>query len=302
MAVLPIGFFMPLPLPIMIPFMMWQSAAIAAGFGTYFQFAKRRVSAMSNEEFNKADPHELVNSMYEDIVKSIPDSFAKVDSLTPVILQSMNVMLDQAVKWLAGVISGNLFDNAPTFHNLETTTVIDPETPPITELLTLTIQFIAIMNDLSLEATIRNITDYDQKTRNLLIAEQARRIRLEEPLITPPTNELTDPKDFPSQILFDEFFNTLTKSDFENGGTRTRNYKGKIMQWTVIRKISWNQSTKKLSQFNWAKTWTIIGIPSTISGDLFALVNNVKNQIGADTVVHYPQDGNHLFYLTKRNL
>ncbi len=100
---------MPLPLPIMIPFMMWQSAAIAAGFGTYFQFAKRRVSAMSNEDFNKADPHELVNSMYEDIVKQIPSSFAKVDSLTPVMLQSMNVMLDQAVKWLQGAITGNIF-------------------------------------------------------------------------------------------------------------------------------------------------------------------------------------------------
>ncbi len=100
---------MPLPLPIMIPFMMWQSAAIAAGFGTYFQFAKRRVSAMSNEDFNKADPHELVNSMYEDIVKQIPSSFAKVDSLTPVMLQSMNVMLDQAVKWLQGAITGNFF-------------------------------------------------------------------------------------------------------------------------------------------------------------------------------------------------
>ncbi len=100
---------MPLPLPIMIPFMMWQSAAIAAGFGTYFQFAKRRVSAMSNEDFNKADPHELVNSMYDDIVKQIPSSFAKVDSLTPVMLQSMNVMLDQAVKWLQGAITGNFF-------------------------------------------------------------------------------------------------------------------------------------------------------------------------------------------------
>jgi len=106
---LPIGFFMPLPLPIMIPFMMWQSAAIAAGFGTYFQFAKRRVSAMSNEEFNKSDPHQLVNSMYEDIVKQIPSSFAKVDDLTPVMLQSMNVMLDQAVKWLQGAITGNIF-------------------------------------------------------------------------------------------------------------------------------------------------------------------------------------------------
>ncbi len=106
---LPIGFFMPLPLPIMIPFMMWQSAAIAAGFGTYFQFAKRRVSAMSNEEFNAAEPHQLVNSMYNDIVQQIPSSFAKVDSLTPVMLQSMNTMLDQAVKWLQGAITGNIF-------------------------------------------------------------------------------------------------------------------------------------------------------------------------------------------------
>ncbi len=100
---------MPLPLPIMIPFMMWQSAAIAAGFGTYFQFAKRRVSAMSNDEFNAADPHELVNSMYNDIVQQIPSYFAKVDSLTPVMLQSMNTMLDQAVKWLQGAITGNIF-------------------------------------------------------------------------------------------------------------------------------------------------------------------------------------------------
>jgi len=100
---------MPLPLPIMIPFMMWQSAAIAAGFGTYFQFAKRKVSAMSNDEFNSANPHDLVNAMYNDIVQQIPSSFAKVDSLTPVMLQSMNTMLDQAVKWLQGAITGNIF-------------------------------------------------------------------------------------------------------------------------------------------------------------------------------------------------
>ncbi len=124
---------MPLPLPIMIPFMMWQSAAIAAGFGTYFQFAKRRVSAMSNDEFNKADPHELVNSMYNDIVQQIPSSFAKVDSLTPVMLQSMNVMLDQAVKWLQGAITGNFFGTPNPVNPVEP---IDPALPePSVELL-----------------------------------------------------------------------------------------------------------------------------------------------------------------------
>ncbi len=125
---------MPLPLPIMIPFMMWQSAAIAAGFGTYFQFAKRRVSAMSNEDFNKANPHELVNSMYEDIVKQIPSSFSKVDSLTPIMLESMNTMLDQAVKWLAGAVTGNFF-GTPNPVNEQIDNLGDPTPELSTELL-----------------------------------------------------------------------------------------------------------------------------------------------------------------------
>ncbi len=97
---------MPLPLPVMIPFMMWQSAAIAAGFGTYFQFAKRKVSAMSNEEFNKTNPHKLVSDLYDDIIEAMPSSFAKIDSMTPIILDSMLKMLTNALDWFAGVLGG----------------------------------------------------------------------------------------------------------------------------------------------------------------------------------------------------
>ncbi len=97
---------MPLPLPIMIPFMMWQSAAIAAGFGTYFQFAKRKVSAMSNEEFNNANPHDLVDALYADIVKNIPSSFKQIESLTPIILDSMLKMLTDAAQWFSQILGG----------------------------------------------------------------------------------------------------------------------------------------------------------------------------------------------------
>jgi len=97
---------MPLPLPIMIPFMMWQSAAIAAGFGTYFQFAKRRVSAMSNEEFNNANPHDLVSQMYDEMLVHMPSSFKKIETLTPVILDSMLKMLTDAADWFAGILGG----------------------------------------------------------------------------------------------------------------------------------------------------------------------------------------------------
>ncbi len=117
MVQLPIGFFMPLPLPVMIPFMMWQSAAIAAGFGTYFQFAKRKVSAMSNEEFNKADPHKLVSDLYDDIIQAMPSSFAKIDSMTPIILDSMLKMLTNAAEWFSGILGGT--GPADALHHLQ---------------------------------------------------------------------------------------------------------------------------------------------------------------------------------------
>ncbi len=294
MPLLPVGFFMPLPLPIMIPFMMWQSAAIAAGFGTYFQFAKRRVSAMSNEEFNKADPHELVNSMYEDIVRSIPDSFAKVDSLTPVILQSMNVMLDQAVKWLQNVITGNV---TGTPSQPDTSLPDTDITPALDELLSLTIQFIATMNDLSLAATIRNITDYDEKTGELLLAEQSRRARTDKPEIELPSPEQQATK------LNPEFVATLTSKDLEIGGPRVRNYKGSLQKWNGILKYTW--SSKQFLRFQWKNSWVIFGSPS-IQSDLnriIKLINNDKLTFKASYVLEFSNKDRNKFtwYLIKDN-
>ncbi len=99
---------MPLPLPIMIPFMMYQSAAIAAGFGTYFQYSKRRISAMSNEEFNNVDPVALINDDLDTIIAQIPSSFQKVAQTNIAIFDAMNQMLDQAVKYLTQHITGNV--------------------------------------------------------------------------------------------------------------------------------------------------------------------------------------------------
>ncbi len=189
---LPIGFFMPLPLPIMIPFMMWQSAAIAAGFGTYFQFAKRRVSAMSNEEFNKADPHQLVNSLYEDIVQQIPSSFAKVDSLTPVMLQSMNVMLDQAVKWLQGAITGNFFGTPNPSMDDGSGPPID-DTPPLPDLISLSAATILGWSETKLFHEFNNnLQLYDSETR-LIIESRfnvVNRDKEEEESITKPLDKI----------------------------------------------------------------------------------------------------------------
>jgi len=137
-ATLPIGFFMPLPLPIMIPFMMWQSAAIAAGFGTYFQYAKRKISAMSNEEFNAARPHNLVNELFTDIMGEIPSSFQQIRSINTLILQSMADFLEDGIKFLSGKLGGQLnqgfqFEGPPTtdLPNLEAPNIPNPFVNPL---------------------------------------------------------------------------------------------------------------------------------------------------------------------------
>ncbi len=290
MPILPIGFFMPLPLPIMIPFMMWQSAAIAAGFGTYFQFAKRKVSAMSNEEFNKSNPHDLVNQMYQDIVASIPSSFDKVNGLTPVILQSMNVMLDQAVKWFQGVLQGNLESIPNPFNQtpLPTENIV-----PDANLLSLTASEISASNDLVLASWIRVIQDYDINTQQLLLAEQARRKRTTTTTPTLPNQPLTDDEQFPDHIAFDGLIDTLSKKDLEAGGRRTRNFKGKIVKWTTTHKLTWTkmprESDRLLVKLKWNGSRYAKEVAFQLKTESLAVakVNQFKTQVGSIKVIEF---------------
>ncbi len=71
--VLPISGFMPVPLAMMIPFMFMQSIMMGYGFGTGFQYSKRKISAMSNEEFNKTTMKDEANKMFAAYTKIIPD-------------------------------------------------------------------------------------------------------------------------------------------------------------------------------------------------------------------------------------
>ncbi len=67
---------MPLPLAMMIPFMGIQSAVMAKQFGENFQYGKRRISAMSNEEFNKLTP-QIINEKAAEELKSMIPSMEK---------------------------------------------------------------------------------------------------------------------------------------------------------------------------------------------------------------------------------
>ncbi len=110
---LPIGFFSPLPLPIMVPFMFMQSAAMALGFGSFFQYGKRKISSMSNDDFNVLTPEALTADLMSSVNNMIPtvqQSFHQMETMNVMILEAMAKYFDQAVtfleKWIQGGFQG----------------------------------------------------------------------------------------------------------------------------------------------------------------------------------------------------
>jgi len=64
--------FLPIPLAMMIPFMGAQSLVLGKQFGEGFQFGKRKISAMTNEEFNKITPQKLAQNNADELRQMIP--------------------------------------------------------------------------------------------------------------------------------------------------------------------------------------------------------------------------------------
>ncbi len=67
-----IGFFAPLPLAMMLPFMAGQSMIMGESFGKGFQYGKRKISSMSNEEFNAMTADDLGRELATDYTAIIP--------------------------------------------------------------------------------------------------------------------------------------------------------------------------------------------------------------------------------------
>ncbi len=67
-----IGLFAPLPLAMMIPFMAGQSLMMGEAFGKGFQYGKRKISSMSNEQFNALTADDLGKSIQTDYNQIIP--------------------------------------------------------------------------------------------------------------------------------------------------------------------------------------------------------------------------------------
>ncbi len=92
--------FMPLPLAIMIPFMGIQSGVMAQQFGMNFQFGKRKISAMSNEEFNKLTPEQMqadFSNMIKGLIPTFGDSLRDMRPFQRMIFEEMLAVFKTAV-------------------------------------------------------------------------------------------------------------------------------------------------------------------------------------------------------------
>ncbi len=130
--VLPIGGFLPIPLALMIPFMFMQSVMMGYGFGTGFQYSKRKISAMSNEEFNAttiANETQKMFASYKLIIPDLEQSIRDSKDLQKTVLTEMINIPANLLKDLFGVLapetqepSGESVATTGTFETTQETT------------------------------------------------------------------------------------------------------------------------------------------------------------------------------------
>ncbi len=80
-AQLPIGGFLPVPLAMMIPFMGTQSAIMAKQFGENYEYGRRRIKSLSNEDFNKLTPQQLMATQRAELNTAIPEIMKSIEDM-----------------------------------------------------------------------------------------------------------------------------------------------------------------------------------------------------------------------------
>ncbi len=177
-----IGFFAPLPLALMMPFMAGQSMLMGDAFGKAYQYGKRKISAMSNEEFNALTPEMLGKSIVTDYNAIIPSLEEAVQSSTEfqrIIIQELgNILKSIPADVLKFFGLENLIDQAET----------DETGRIVVSLATVknwTIEFLKSAFEIHLET-------YSTLSKTYIVSEYNRRIKLGEPdPIIEPEPEVT---------------------------------------------------------------------------------------------------------------
>jgi len=87
----PISGFTEIPNPQMLAFMPIQSYLMMYFEGSGWQYGKRKISAMSNEEFNKLTPEQLISQHSDELKRIMPTLEKTLNDVTPLI----SVLIEQ---------------------------------------------------------------------------------------------------------------------------------------------------------------------------------------------------------------
>ncbi len=187
---------MPLPLAMMIPFMGIQSMVMAKQFGENFQYGKRRISAMSNEDFNKLTPAKLLSNANDELKSQIPLMKASMEDMR----QFQTFIVKEFLLTIRSIIDaglGKLIGLTPTEINQTVQNIehflhghfeghgeVPEPTPPPQEpieiptekLIHLTQREVLNMSITQIgQAVENNLHRYDAATQQLLLADYNRR-------------------------------------------------------------------------------------------------------------------------------
>ncbi len=104
----PISGFTAIPNPIMLSFMGAQSFIMMYMAGEAWQYGKRKISAMTNEEFNKLTPVELLKQQQSTLKEAIPSMNQSMQDMKPMIqtvAKEMVAALPEIAKGLGAGVS-----------------------------------------------------------------------------------------------------------------------------------------------------------------------------------------------------
>ncbi len=108
----PISGFTAVPNPYMVPLLYYQSLLIGAGFGIGYQGMRRKLSAMSNEDFNKLDLGTFAFDQFKEITakshfdKALNMMHPIMDKLAAAFGQMINKLPDNFLSFFRGVQQG----------------------------------------------------------------------------------------------------------------------------------------------------------------------------------------------------
>ncbi len=121
---LPISGFTAVPNPMMLSFLATQGFAIMYYGGAGWQFGKRKVSGMSNEQVNKLSPNDFLMQLHNETRTMVPTMAQGMKDMTPLVKTTLELFgsyireaikaFPQVVQNILGSTDSGEFSNIPT--------------------------------------------------------------------------------------------------------------------------------------------------------------------------------------------